>query len=72
MTPSVARHATITALTAVTLDWAYSITFWLVLGRDERRKGPYAELKYFALIGQLSLETAAIAYLVGQLRKTGR
>ena len=66
---TVARHATWTALAAVSLDAAYTLVYWLILGRDERRKGPHPELRYFLILGQLGVETAAIIHLVGQLRR---
>ena len=64
-----ARHATFTALAAVTADGLYTLVFWLILGRDERRAGRYPEVKYFAIIGQLAVETAAIVHLISLLRK---
>lgn len=63
MNRTLARHATKTALAAVTIDAAYTAVFWLVLGR------PHKPWKYFLILGQLSTETAVIAYLIGQLRK---
>lgn len=66
----VARHAIRTALAAVSLDAAYTLTFWLVLGRAERRAGTYPELRYFAILLQLSLEAAAIVHLAQALQQT--
>lgn len=65
----IARHATTTALVAVSLDAGYSIVFWLILGRAERRNGPHPIRDYFLLIGQLSVEAAAIIHLWQALRK---
>jgi hypothetical protein len=43
----------------------------MILGRNERRNGKHAELKYFLILGQLAVEIAAIIHLAGQLRKVG-
>lgn len=64
-----ARHATWTALAAVSLDAAYTLYFWLILGRNERRLKKHAALRYFAIIFQLAAETAAIIHLAGMLKK---
>ena len=69
---ALARHATRTAIAALAIDAAYTTVWWLILGRDERRNGRYPELKYALIIGQLSVEAAAIAHLIGQLRKVQR
>lgn len=66
---TVARHATWTALAALSIDAAYTVVFWLVLGRNERRTKRHAELRYFAIILQLAAEAAAVVHLVGQLRR---
>jgi hypothetical protein len=66
---AIGRQAMCVSLVAVTLDELYTIVFWLILGREERRKRPYAELKYFGILGQLSIETVLIAYLYKQLRR---
>jgi hypothetical protein len=66
---ALARHGIKVAIAAITIDAAYTTCFWLILGRNERRTKRYAELRYFAIIGQLSLETAVIIHLVGELRK---
>lgn len=68
MTPALARHATHTAIAAVAIDWTYTVAFWLVLGRNERRTKRYAELRYFAIIAQLSVETAIILHLWSTLK----
>lgn len=59
----ITRHATTTALVAVSLDAGYSIVFWLILGRSERRNGLHPVRDYFLLIGQLSVEAAVIIHL---------
>jgi hypothetical protein len=66
---TVARHAMSVGMYAVAFDELYTIVFWLILGRNARRAGPYAELKYFAIIGQLAIETTIILYLWEQRRK---
>jgi hypothetical protein len=66
---TVARHAMSAGMYAVAFDELYTIVFWLILDRNARRKGPYAELKYFAIIGQLAIETTIILYLWEQRRK---
>lgn len=66
---ALARHGIKVAIAALALDWLYTAAFWMVLGRDERRHGKHAELKYFAILGQLAVEIAAILHLVGELRK---
>lgn len=64
MTARLARHATLAALTAVSIDAAYTAVFWLVLGR------PHVAWKYFLIVGQLSAETALIIHLSQALRQT--
>lgn len=66
---TLARHATWTALAAISLDWIYTCVYWLVLGRSERRTKKHAALRYFAILGQLSVEAAAIIHLAGMVRK---
>lgn len=65
-----ARHATHTAIAAITIDWLYTCCYWLVLGRNERRLKRHPALRYFAIIGQLSVEIAAILHLLKLGRKT--
>lgn len=66
---SLARHTARFGIAALALDWLYTAAFWMVLGRDERRKGKHAELKYFLILGQLAAEIAGIVHLLGVLRK---
>lgn len=63
------RHAINFGIFAIALDWLYTVTFWLVLGRDERRRSKHAEVKYFAIIFQLAAELAAIVHLAGLRKK---
>ena len=74
MTPALAgqalrKIAITTAITALLADGLYTWRYWLVLGRNERRTKPYAELRYFAIIGQLSVETAIILHLWSTLKQ---
>lgn len=66
---AVARHAMCVGMFATAFDELYTIVFWLILGRNARRAGPYAELKYFAILGQLAVETTIILYLWEQRRR---
>lgn len=66
---AIARHAMYVGMYAVAFDELYTIVFWLILDRNARRAGPYAELKYFAIIGQLAVETAIVLYLWEQRRR---
>ena len=65
-----ARHAINFAITAIAIDHLYTTAYWLILGRNERRTKPYAELRYLGIILQLSAETAAIIHLLGMRKRT--
>jgi hypothetical protein len=64
-----ARHATITALAAVTLDAIYTAVYWLILGRNQRRISRHPVLRYFGVILQLSAETAVILHLLSRMKR---
>ena len=68
------HHATnfaiTTAIVSLLADGLYTWWYWLVRGRDERRTKPYAEVRYFGIILQLAVETAAIVHLLQARRRT--
>lgn len=65
-----AQAAGITAgITALAIDAIYTTIWWLVLGRDERRKKKHAVARYFLILFQLAAELAAIVHLAGLRNK---
>ena len=56
-------HLNRALLTAVVIDHLYTTVFWLVLRR------PHKAWKYALIVGQLSVETAVILHLMGQMRR---
>lgn len=62
------RHLARALLAGVTFDAAYTVAYWLVGGRAERRQGPHPVRAYLLIIGLLSVETAVAARLIDYLR----